>query len=554
MQAQRTPQATAVVAAGETLATANWTTGQPVGPLAPAAGVQADQVVAVLMERSLPLPVALLAVLKAGGAYLPLDPKQPAERLRQILTDSQSAVVLTQADLAERLGDWPGRRLLLDAEWNEEVAGMPAERPQPWAGPRNLAYVIYTSGSTGRPKGVMSEHAGIDNRLWWMQDAYGLDGSDRVLQKTPYSFDVSRLGVLLAAAVRGELVLARPGGQQDAGYLVELVRQERITTLHFVPSMLAAFLEEPALAECSSLRRVITSGEALRYELVERFYQRLPQSVLLENLYGPTEAVGRRDPLARAAGGDPRRMVPIGRPIANLRTYVLDGQLRPAPVGVPGELYLGGVGLARGYLGRPGSPRSSSCPTRSPRSGRRGSIETGDIARWLPDGSARVPGPAGRPGEDPRTADRTGRDRVGPVGPRRFTRGGGAAREEEGRKFLVAYLVPRDGRMPAADELREWLARRLPEAMLPAAFVLLDELPLTPHGKLDRQRLPAPPSARPQLKRPIWPRGTRSRAAWRRFGRRCWACRRWASAITSSPWRRLDPLDPGVGEGRKSGV
>ena len=152
---------------------------------------------------------------------------------------------MTQADLAERLGDWPGRRLLLDTEWNEEVAGMSAERPEPWAGPRNLAYVIYTSGSTGRPKGVMSEHAGIDNRLWWMQDAYGLDGSDRVLQKTPYSFDVSVWEFFWPLRCGAQLVLARPGGQQDAGYLVELVRQERITTLHFVPSMLAAFLEEP---------------------------------------------------------------------------------------------------------------------------------------------------------------------------------------------------------------------------------------------------------------------------------------------------------------------
>ena len=245
--------------------------------------------------------------------------------------------------------------------------------------------MIYTSGSTGQPKGVMIEHAGIINRLWWMQAEYGLDGSDRVLQKTPYFFDVSVWEFFWPLWTGAELVMARPGGHQDAGYLVETIQQRAITTLHFVPSMLGVFVEQTGLESCGTLRRVIASGEALPWALVERFSERLP-GVELHNLYGPTEASVDVTSWACRAD-DPRQVVPIGRPIANLQTYVLDGRLEPVPVGVPGELYLGGVGLGRGYLNRSDLTAERFVP--DPWSGVAGGrlYKTGDLARWLADGS-----------------------------------------------------------------------------------------------------------------------------------------------------------------------
>ena len=313
--------------------------------------------VGVLAERSLEMLVAIYGVLKAGAAYLPLEPDAPPRRLAAIVEEARPAAVLYQASrsvLPERtsgdavstaevrLGkpDLLSRTdlpcLAVDREWEELVASLPETPPAVDVKPAHLAYVIYTSGSTGTPKGAMVSHGAIVNRLRWMQEYYGLDAGDRVLQKTPIGFDVSVWELFWPLQVGATLVLARPGGHKDPRYLAELIAAQRITTLHFVPAMLGVFLEEEtAAARCGTLRRVIASGEALPYRLVERFYQRLPGAVL-ENLYGPTEAAVDVTRYA-CPPNDPRRIVPIGSPVANTQCYVLDAQLQPRAGGYAGR-------------------------------------------------------------------------------------------------------------------------------------------------------------------------------------------------------------------------
>ncbi|MBB4890976.1 amino acid adenylation domain-containing protein, partial [Streptomyces netropsis] len=351
-QVARTPDAAAVVFEGESLsyaeldARANRLAHELI-----ARGVAAGDFVAVAAPRSLELIVALYAVVKAGAAYVPVDPDYPAERIGWILEDAKPALLLTTVEVAPALPKTSVPALLLDT-----TDGIATDRPDTAPErvlPENAAaYVIFTSGSTGRPKGVVVGHEGIHNRLEWMQDTYKLNASDRVLQKTPSGFDVSVWEFFWALRTGATLVLARPEGHKDPAYLARLIQDENITTVHFVPSMLQAFLADPAAGNCTGLRRVICSGEALPADAVTRFHDLLP-GVELHNLYGPTEA--SVDVTAHATSPDtPTASVPIGRPIWNTRTYVLDAALRPAPIGVPGELYLAGIQLAHGYTGRPG--------------------------------------------------------------------------------------------------------------------------------------------------------------------------------------------------------
>jgi amino acid adenylation domain-containing protein/FkbM family methyltransferase len=331
-------------------------------------GVGPESLVGVCLERSPEMVVALLAILKAGGAYVPLDPDYPAERIAYMREDARCALVLDAA--------------LLEAE-SDAIAGQSVANLRASSHPDNLAYVIYTSGSTGRPKGAMNTHAAIVNRLLWMQDAYALDPADRVLQKTPFSFDVSVWEFFWPLMTGARLVLARPGGHKDCAYLARLIGSEGITTLHFVPSMLEAFLQEEDLLECGSLRRVFCSGEALSFDLQGRFYARI--EVQLYNLYGPTEAAV--DVTAWTCPRTPERQcVPIGRPIANLRTYIVDRDLRPVPVGVPGELCLGGIGVGRGYSNNPALTADSFIPDPFGNSPGQRLYRTGDLCSWLPDG------------------------------------------------------------------------------------------------------------------------------------------------------------------------
>ncbi|NOK39811.1 AMP-binding protein, partial [Corallococcus exercitus] len=332
----------------------------------------------------------------------------------------------------------------------------------------------------------------VVNRLLWMQAAYGLGPSDVVLQKTPFSFDVSVWEFFWPLMTGARLVVAKPGGHQDPAYLARLISEAGVTTLHFVPSMLQVFLEEPGLEACTSLRRVVCSGEALPVELAERCLRRLPWAGL-HNLYGPTEAAVDVT-FHQCLPGESRRSVPIGRPVANTQIRLLDSRLEPVPVGVPGELFIGGVQVGRGYLGRPELTAERFIPDAfSDMPGAR-LYRTGDVARWLPDGAIEYVGRA-----DFQVKVRGLRIELGEIesaleqhpGVRQAVV---VAREDAaGDKRLVAYVACRSG-AEAVDvsALRARLHEKLPEYMVPSAFVVLEALPLTPSGKVDRKALPAP--------------------------------------------------------------
>ncbi|HSL85186.1 MAG TPA: amino acid adenylation domain-containing protein, partial [Thermoanaerobaculia bacterium] len=492
-QVRRTPEAVAVVYGAEAVTYAELRRrALRVAAALQRSGVGPDVLVGVLMERSVELVVALLGVLEAGGADLPLDPSYPADRLAFMARDARVPVVVRRRRLEGMLSLRGVRELPLDGpadpplEWPEPPRGaLPGPAP---AEPESLAYTIYTSGSTGRPKGVGVAHRAIVNRLVWMQEAYGLEPGDAVLQKTPYSFDVSVWEFFWPLAMGARLVVARPGGHQDGAYLAELVARERVTTLHFVPSMLQLFVEEPRFEGTSSLRRVVTSGEALPPDLAQRFLAR--SEAALHNLYGPTEAAVDVTAWTCRPGAD-RATMPIGRPIATLRTHVQDGRGRTAPAGVPGELRIAGVGLARGYHGRPGLTAERFVP--DPAAARPGGRQyrTGDLVRRRADGVLEFLGRL-----DHQVKVRGFRIELGEIEEVLAARPEVqeavvvARREGSGEPRLVAYVVPADG--AAVEGLRGELERRLPPFMVPAAFVALDRMPLTPNGKVDRKALPEP--------------------------------------------------------------
>jgi len=439
-------------------------------------GVEPDGRVGVLLERSLEMIVGLLGILKAGAAYVPLDPALPAERLAFVVESAGISVVIAQERLKDRLPSGLSVVLPPLPEGCERV-GEGDRRGE------GLAYVLYTSGSTGTPKGVMIPHRGIVNRLLWMQEAYRLMPEDRVLQKTPFGFDVSVWEFFWPLLAGARLVFARPEGHKDPAYLADLIVREKITTLHFVPSMLQAFLEVPGLEALSSLRLVMASGEALPPDLVRRFFARLGHAEL-HNLYGPTEASVDVS-FWPCVPEPPRAVVPIGRPIANLRLHVVDRELRPQPIGVPGELLLGGVGLARGYLGRPDLTAAAFVP--DPFADEPGSrlYRTGDLTRLLSDGNVEYLGRI-----DHQVKIRGFRIELGEIDA--VLASHPAVREcvavaREGA--LVAYVV---GESLDLEKLRAFLGTRLPDYMVPSAFVVLESLPLTSNGKVDRKALPAP--------------------------------------------------------------
>ncbi|MCX4809470.1 non-ribosomal peptide synthase/polyketide synthase [Streptomyces sp. NBC_01239] len=478
-QVARTPEATAVVFEDTALTYAELDLRvERLAHTLAARGAQAEALVAVALPRSLALVVSLLAVHRAGAAYLPLDTGYPAERLAYTLADARPVCLITAEGVTLPETDVP--TLTVDAEGTPDH---PAHAPLPTThDPRHPAYVIYTSGSTGRPKGVTVPHQGITNRLLWMQDTYRLDADDRVLQKTPAGFDVSVWEFFWPLITGATLVVARPEGHQDPVYLAELIRRQHITTAHFVPSMLRAFLDEPGAARCTDLLQVMCSGEALPAPLAARFHQALP-GTRLHNLYGPTEA--SVDVTAHEVPADPAT-VPIGRPVWNTRTYVLDAGLRPVPPGVAGELYLAGVQLARGYLGRPAltAERFVADPYATQPGARM--YRTGDLARWTRDGELEYLGRA-----DDQVKLRGFRIELGEIesvlaAHESVTHATVVLRDER----LVAYVVA-EGTVDSA-QLRTYAARSLPDHMVPAAVVTLDALPLTPNGKLDRRALPAP--------------------------------------------------------------
>ncbi|WP_273822299.1 non-ribosomal peptide synthase/polyketide synthase [Pseudomonas asplenii] len=492
-QAERAPQAQAVAAGEQRLGygelnrranqLAHYLRERGVGP---------DSRVAICVERGLEMVVGLLAILKAGGAYVPLDPAYPAERIAYMLADSAPLAVLVQGRTRDLLGEVTAPVIDLDCNtWQDRSADNPRV---PGLTPRHSAYVIYTSGSTGQPKGVINEHAAVVNRLLWMQDEYGLTPDDAVLQKTPFSFDVSVWEFFWPLFTGARLVMARPEGHKDPIYLGEVIKAEQITTLHFVPSMLDLFLAHGDVSRCASVQRVMCSGEALPGSVVRRFKAQLPHAGL-HNLYGPTEAAV--DVTAWNCAGPIEQTpdnTPIGKPIANTRMYLLDPQMQPVPLGVVGELYIGGVQVARGYLNRPeltaerflDDPFSTTPEARMYR--------TGDVGRYLADGNIEY---LGR--NDDQVKIRGLRIELGEIQARlsafpAIQEAVVVAREDvAGDKRLVAYYTAAE--VQDIDALRAHLLEQLPDYMVPALFVHLAALPLSPNGKLDRKALPAPDQA-----------------------------------------------------------
>ncbi|WP_457808391.1 amino acid adenylation domain-containing protein [Kushneria sp. EE4] len=489
-QVSETPDAPALVAQGHTLdyqalgrqvqALADTLTGQGVCP---------GDSVGVALPRSLEMQVALLAIHHVGAAWLPLPLEYPDARLDDIVTRAAPRLILSFESQRERFARTPVVNPAL-ADSSGARALVPGS-----AGQRNVAlgaYILFTSGSTGTPKGVLVEHHAIVNRILWMQGRYALGEKDRVLQKTPNGFDVSVWEFLWPMVSGAALVMAKEGGHRDPRYLIDTMIGEAITTLHFVPSMLDILLDElndRDIERLHALRQVFVSGEALSRELERRFLTRLP-GVALHNLYGPTEAAV--DVSAwQCDASDTGSSVPIGAPIWNTHLHVLDAGLQPVPPGMSGELYIAGRNLARGYLGQPAltAERFIDCPTLEPDSKL---YRTGDLARWRFDGVLEYLGRI-----DHQIKLRGQRLELGEIESVMLSHdevahavvsvhgSGNSAR-------LVGYVVPRDARTLELDTLKRHLARTLPDYMVPGTIMMLEALPLSPNGKLDRRALPAP--------------------------------------------------------------
>ncbi|WP_448676701.1 amino acid adenylation domain-containing protein [Delftia acidovorans] len=458
-----------------------------------ALGVHPETRVAIAAERSVAMIVALLAVLKAGGTYVPLDTDYPRDRLAYMLADSGARLVLCQGPGRGLLPEDAGLQLL-DIEPETAAAG-PEHDPQVPVDGENLAYVIYTSGSTGRPKGAANRHAALSNCMAWMQQRYAIGAGDAVLHKAPFGFDVSVWEIFWPLTVGVKLVLAGPGDQREPARIIALIRRHQITTLNFVPSMLQAFLAYEGIEEQTRLRYVICGGEAMPAATQSEALRRL-RGVSLQNLYGPTEAAIHVTQWT--CRDDGLSLVPIGRPISATEAWVLDADMAPVPQGVAGELYLGGMALARGYLNRPGLTAERFVAHPFDGSGKGRLYRTGDLVRWNAQGQIEYLGRL-----DHQIKVRGLRIELGEVEAQLLARPGVreavvvAAQGAGGTRLLAYVAAPQAGEGLAA-ELRQALAAVLPDYMLPSAIVVLDAFPLTPNGKVDRKALPEPEMASTQ--------------------------------------------------------
>ena len=457
-------------------------------------GVGLEKPVGILMDRSLEMMVGLLGILKGGGIYVPLDPSYPVERLAYMVEDVGVNVLLTNGGQLGPLVGYSGKVVSLDREW-KEFTGETEAPVESGVGKQNPMYVIYTSGSTGMPKGVIVPHGAVANHMLWMEREFQIGEEDRFLQKTPLSFDVSAMEVFLPLMVGAELVLARPGGHRDNRYILELVQKRAVTVLYSVSSMLELLVRENSIEDCRSLRYVCGGGEAMPKSVPEELMSRL--DVGFCNMYGPTETaihstfwrcLGKRDWEAKGL-----RSIPIGRGIDNTRLYVLDGEMEPVPVGVTGELCIGGAGVARGYWKKPAATAERFVP--DPWSGEVGGrlYRTGDWVKWQENGELEYMGR-----RDEQIKIRGFRIEIGEIENKLgqcegVTQAVVVVRQDTAAgKRLVGY-VTKNGEIKKQD-LWQALKRQLPEYMVPSAIVVLDEMPLLPSGKVDRRSLPAPTS------------------------------------------------------------
>ncbi len=500
-QVERTPNATAVIFEEQRLSYRELNSrANHLARRLRSAGAGPESIVGVLAERSLEMVIGVLATLKAGAAYLPLDPFYPPSRLAHMIEDSRSTVLLAQERLLDGIPEHGRRVICLDtcSDDLDDLDEFGLDNSNSGVLPDNPAYVIYTSGSTGNPKGVLISHRAICNHMLWMQSEFPICSEDRVLQKTPFSFDASVWEFYAPLVAGGTLVMARPSKYQDPAYLAEVIKRDRVTVLQTVPSLLRMLIDEPAFAECNSLERVFCGGEALTGDLRDAFFA-LSKARLI-NLYGPTEAT-----IDAAFFECPREAtasaVPIGRPIANMQAYILGADLQPVPAGSTGELYVGGVDLARGYIQAPEQTSDRFIP--NPFSSEPGArlYRTGDLARYLDDGNIEFLGRS-----DHQVKIRGFRIELGEIEAvlkqdSMVTQCVVTADESHaGDTRLVAYVVSENQDSGLIDRLEELAGRQLPSHMIPSAIMALDAMPLTPNGKIDRRALPAPDADRPRLR------------------------------------------------------
>nr|AGZ05277.1 McyC [Nostoc sp. 152] len=448
-------------------------------------GVNIEVLVGIFIERSLEMVIGLLGILKAGGAYLPLDPSYPAERLAYMLSDSAVSILLTQQSLIASLPENQAQVLCLDSDW-QLIANYNQHNLVNRVTWENLAYVIYTSGSTGKPKGVMNIQRGICNNLLQAISTHSLTANKRILQITPFSFDVSVWEIFCPLIAGATLVVAKPEGHKDTNYLINLIAQQKVTHINFVPSMLRVFLQEANLENCHALQQVFCGGEALSYELTQQFFERF--NCELYNFYGPTETAIDAT-CYQCTPQSSHQIIPIGRPIANTQIYILDAHLQPVPIGIIGELHIGGYPLARGYLNQPELTAKKFIYNPF---GNGKLYKTGDLARYLPDGNIEFVGRI-----DHQVKLRGLRIELGEIesildSHPQVAQTVAIVREDTVQnQQLVGYVAAKDQLLTPSD-LRRFLQQKLPSYMIPSAFVILSDLPLNPSGKIDYKKLPKP--------------------------------------------------------------
>ncbi len=497
LQVERTPDAVAVVFEDEQLTyqELNERSNQLAHYLRKL-GVGPEVLVGICIERSLEMVVGLLGILKSGGAYVPLDPSYPQEHLGFMLDDARPFVLLTQERLLGKLPRHETHIVCLDSEWGV-IAREDARTSDSRVASGNLAYVIYTSGSTGRPKGVMISHRAVCNHLYWRHEYFPLTEADRLLQKASFSFDDSVWEFFEPLMVGATLFMARSEKLRDSADLVKLISKYRITSLCLVPSMLKVFLAEPNLDTCGSLKRITTGGETLAPEIQHDLFDKL--SAGLHNGYGPTETTISAT-FWTCKSDDQSGIVPIGRPIANTQIYLLDSYFQPVPIGVTGEIYIGGIGLSRGYLHRSELTAERFLP--NPFGFEPGArlYRTGDLGRYLPDGNIEFLGRS-----DQQVKIRGFRIELGEIEaalsqhPKVQAAAVVVCEDIPGDKRLMAYVAgPKKSELSAGD-LRGFLKKKLPTHMVPSSFAILDSLPLLPSGKVDRHALPKPGRAQQEM-------------------------------------------------------
>ncbi|WP_075186283.1 hybrid non-ribosomal peptide synthetase/type I polyketide synthase [Teredinibacter haidensis] len=506
-QAARAPNATAVIHNNATLTYGELNTkANKLAHELIQLGVTKNSLVGICIDRSIEMVVGLLGILKSGGAYVPFDPDYPISRLVFMATDSCISIMVTESKYESLIPDLTIHALLLGNS-TETFSRQPGTNPTINSRPTDLAYMIYTSGSTGKPKGAMISHRAIINRLIWMQVEYNISESDRILQKTPMSFDVSVWEFFWPLIVGAKLVMANAGGHKDPQYLIDIIEKQNITVLHFVPSMLSLFLSTPGLNRITSLKEVFCSGEALPHELTKRFFNAM--HARLHNLYGPTEAAVDVT-YWECKPGDISTLVPIGKPISNIQMYCLDENLNPVAGGEEGELHIGGIGLSDGYWKRPTLTEEKFIDNPFSTEANAKLYKTGDLGRFLPDGNieylgridfqVKIRGLRIELGEIEAELLKHEAIRTATVIP---------SNDSLGEKRLLSYLVVDKQKKFSIPELRQFLASRLPDYMIPAAFILIENMPLMPNGKTDRKALPQGTISRPDLNQPYIAPGTK---------------------------------------------